>query len=61
MWTRDHSRAMRVARALDVGCVWISIHIPLVAEIPHGGFGRSGYGQDLSRTAWRTTRDSSSS
>ena len=48
VWTRDHARAMRVARDLDFGCVWINTHIPLVAEMPHGGFKRSGYGKDLS-------------
>ena len=48
VWTRDHSRAMRMARAMDFGCVWINTHIPLVAEMPHGGFGASGYGKDLS-------------
>jgi betaine-aldehyde dehydrogenase len=48
VWTRDHSRAMRMAKALDFGCVWINTHIPLVAEMPHGGFKRSGYGKDLS-------------
>ena len=48
VWTKDHSRAMRMSRALDFGCVWINTHIPLVAEMPHGGFKKSGYGKDLS-------------
>ncbi|MBA2554888.1 MAG: gamma-aminobutyraldehyde dehydrogenase [Geodermatophilaceae bacterium] len=48
VWTRDHSRAMRMSRRLDFGCVWINCHIPLVAEMPHGGFKHSGYGKDLS-------------
>ena len=48
VWTSDHGRAMRFARDLDFGCVWINTHIPLVAEMPHGGFKQSGYGKDLS-------------
>jgi len=48
VWTRDHARAMRCAKRLDFGCVWINTHIPLVAEMPHGGFKHSGYGKDLS-------------
>jgi betaine-aldehyde dehydrogenase len=48
VWTKDHRRAMRMAKYLDYGAVWINTHIPLVAEMPHGGFKQSGYGKDLS-------------
>ncbi|MFE5855063.1 MULTISPECIES: gamma-aminobutyraldehyde dehydrogenase [unclassified Streptomyces] len=48
VWTKDHARAMRMSKALDFGCVWINTHIPLVAEMPHGGYKKSGYGKDLS-------------
>jgi betaine-aldehyde dehydrogenase len=48
VWTRDHARAMRMTRRLDFGCVWVNTHLPMVAEMPHGGFKHSGYGKDLS-------------
>ena len=48
VWTKDLGRGMRTSRALDFGCVWVNTHIPLVAEMPHGGFKQSGYGKDLS-------------
>ena len=48
VWTQDFGRAMRMSRKLDFGCVWINTHIPIVAEMPHGGFKHSGYGKDLS-------------
>jgi betaine-aldehyde dehydrogenase len=48
VFTTDHGRAMRMTRRLDFGCVWVNTHIPIVAEMPHGGFKHSGYGKDLS-------------
>ncbi|SDK17485.1 betaine-aldehyde dehydrogenase [Lentzea albidocapillata subsp. violacea] len=48
VWTRDHGIAQRMSARLDFGCVWLNTHLPLVAEMPHGGFKHSGYGKDLS-------------
>ncbi|MBU4215628.1 MAG: aldehyde dehydrogenase family protein, partial [Actinobacteria bacterium] len=48
VWTTDHATAMRMSRSLDFGVVWINTHLPFVAEMPHGGYKRSGYGKDLS-------------
>ena len=45
---RSHATAHRCSIALDFGCVWVNTHLPLVAEMPHGGFKQSGYGKDLS-------------
>jgi betaine-aldehyde dehydrogenase len=51
VWTSDVARAMRCSRDLDFGCVWVNTHIPIVAEMPHGGYKKSGYGKDLSAYA----------
>jgi len=48
VWTRDVGRALNASRKLQFGTVWINDHIPLVSEMPHGGFKQSGYGKDLS-------------
>lgn len=49
VWTQNHTRALRFSKGLNFGCVWINTHIPLAAEMPHGGFRHSGYGKDLSQ------------
>ncbi|MEK7291928.1 MAG: gamma-aminobutyraldehyde dehydrogenase [Actinomycetota bacterium] len=51
VWTKDLGRAMRMTKNLDFGCVWVNTHIPIAAEMPHGGYKKSGYGKDLSAYA----------
>jgi betaine-aldehyde dehydrogenase len=51
VWTKDVQRAFRVSGALRFGTVWVNDHLPLCSEMPHGGFGQSGFGKDLSKYA----------
>ncbi|MEA2304644.1 MAG: betaine-aldehyde dehydrogenase, partial [Solirubrobacteraceae bacterium] len=51
VWTENVGQALRATKALNFGCVWVNDHIPFLSEMPHGGFGMSGYGKDLSAYA----------
>jgi 1-pyrroline dehydrogenase len=51
VWTTDVGRALRMSRSLQFGCVWVNDHIPIISEMPHGGFKQSGYGKDMSIAA----------
>lgn len=48
-WTRDVHRSLRATREIAAGCVWVNDHIPIISEMPHGGYARSGFGKDMSR------------
>jgi betaine-aldehyde dehydrogenase len=48
-WTRDVVRSMRASRDIQAGCVWINDHIPIVSDMPHGGYKASGFGKDMSQ------------
>ncbi|MFI8325396.1 gamma-aminobutyraldehyde dehydrogenase [Streptomyces sp. NPDC085529] len=47
-WSRDVYRANRATREIKAGCVWVNDHIPIISEMPHGGYKASGYGKDMS-------------
>ncbi|MFD9375187.1 gamma-aminobutyraldehyde dehydrogenase [Streptomyces sp. NPDC059999] len=47
-WSRDVYRANRATRELKAGCVWVNDHIPIISEMPHGGYKASGFGKDMS-------------
>ena len=51
VWTANASTATRMTIRLDFGCVWVNTHIPLIGDMPHGGFKHSGYGKDMSSYA----------
>ena len=48
-WSRDVVRSMRASREIQAGCVWINDHIPIISEMPHGGYKASGFGKDMSQ------------
>jgi acyl-CoA reductase-like NAD-dependent aldehyde dehydrogenase len=60
-WTTDLFRAQRAAAETAAGCVWINDHIPIISEMPHGGYKSSGFGKDMSTYSSTTTRSSSTS
>ncbi len=47
-WSRDLYRANRATREIKAGCVWVNDHIPIISEMPHGGYKASGFGKDMS-------------
>jgi betaine-aldehyde dehydrogenase len=49
VWTKDVFKAMRAAKTLNFGAVWVNDHLPIASEMPHGGFKQSGFGKDMSQ------------
>ena len=52
VWTRDVHRALRFTRGVAAGTVWVNDHIPIISEMPHGGYKQSGFGKDMSMYAF---------
>ena len=49
VWTRDVFRSLRATSEIRSGCVWVNDHIPIISEMPHGGYKQSGFGKDMSQ------------
>ena len=49
VWTRDVHRSLRATAEIQAGCCWVNDHIPIISEMPHGGYKQSGFGKDMSR------------
>ncbi|HVM43678.1 MAG TPA: aldehyde dehydrogenase family protein [Gemmatimonadales bacterium] len=49
IWTRDVSKAHRVARAIKAGTVWVNTYNLYDSSAPFGGYKASGFGRDLGR------------
>ena len=52
VWTRDLYRSLRATQVIRAGCVWVNDHIPIISEMPHGGYKQSGFGKDMSTYAF---------
>ena len=57
VWTRDSGRAIRAARAIQAGTVWVNAYGSIRPEVPFGGFGQSGVGRELGEHALSAYRE----